>query len=218
MQLGQLLTDLLSWGGPLLLVGMVQVSTPSEGSDAELVTAVRQGDATAYRGLVERYQERIFTLVYGVVRDREEARDVTQDIFVRAFRSINSCREPARFKGWLLSIAMNTAVDATRRTGSRPSAGPNSDVILSAAAGETEGSVHEDTPGRRYEVGAMYQELLKVLDTLPSDQKQVLLLRELEGLSYREIAEITQSAEGTVMSRLYYARRRLREVLVRWEP
>lgn len=222
MQLVQLLGDLVVWCGPLalVLVGMVHGPRPGgaeDGTDAELVAAVLRGDATAYRGLVERYQNRVYTLVYGVVRDHEEAKDITQDALVKAFRSLSSCREPSRFRSWLLTMAMNLAIDANRRRVHRPEPGPVDDMAVGAANGEYDGFTHEDTPARRYEMGQMHKDLLKVLDSLPEDQKQVVLLRELEGLSYKEIAEITNTADGTVMSRLYYARKRLQEVMNRYE-
>lgn len=217
MHLVQLVGDLSLWWAPALLLGMVHGPRAARDGDADLVLAVRGGDATAYRALVERYQNRVYTMVFGVVRDREEAKDLTQDVFVKAYRLLDSCRDPEKFRSWLFSMAMNIAIDSMRRRAVRPAPGPVDDVALAAGRGETPASADHDTPGRRYEVGEMYRELLKVLDELPVEQKQILLLRELEGLSYKEIAEVAQVPEGTVMSRLYYARRRLQEVMGRYD-
>ena len=186
-------------------------------TDADLVGAAIQGDADAYRGLVERYQGRIFSLVYGVVRNREDARDLTQDAFVKAYQNLPRFRLESSFYTWLCRIAMNVSIDHTRRMKLR-SHGEYDDGVASRASGVISMQHHRASPAREVERGQLREAILVALDALPEEQRQVVVLREVEGLSYKEIAEVMEIPEGTVMSRLYYARRKLQEVLEDHRP
>jgi RNA polymerase sigma-70 factor (ECF subfamily) len=215
--------DLLIWVGPAIVgwVGVVLGPLPDDdamSSDEGMIAAVRSGDATAYRGLVERYQGRVYTLVYGMVRNPEDARDLTQDAFVKAYRNLHTFREDARFYTWIYRIAMNLAIDFVRRRGKGPVAGFEEDVAVRDADGGLSEVHHGDNPRRALERKRLYAAIMSALDRLPEDQKQVVLLRELEGLSYKEIASILDIAEGTVMSRLFYARKKLQALLVDFQP
>ncbi len=205
-----------SWLAALPLLGMVRGPVPNDAtmeSDAEMIEAVKAGDATAYRGLVEKYQGRIYSVLYGIVRNREDARDLTQDAFVKAYRNLASFRADARFYTWLYRIAMNLGIDFTRRRKRSPVSGLEEDI----AARDEDGGISElhstDSPSKALERKQLYKAIMDALETLPEQQKQVILLRELEGLSYREIAEVLDIAEGTVMSRLFYARKKLQGIL-----
>lgn len=208
----------IGWGllAAASLLGMVRGPVPGDPADDDdtLVAAVRAGDATAYRGLVERYQGRVYHVIYGMVRDQEDARELTQDAFIKAYRNLHTFREDSRFYTWIYRIAMNLTIDFVRRRGKGPAAGSEEDVALGAAdtSGMTEGQ-HVDSPRRVLERKELYAAILTALDKLPEDQKQVILLREIEGMSYKEIAEILDLAEGTVMSRLFYARKKLQAML-----
>ena len=197
------------------LLGMVRGPTPRDGagSDAELIQAVLGGDATAYRGLVERYQGRVYTMIYGMVRNQEDARDLTQDVFIKAYRNLHGFRADARFYTWLYRIAMNLAIDLTRRRQHRPLPGLEDDVAVRGDDGAVLDLHHADSPRKAVERSQLYATILKALDQLPEDQRQVVLLRELEGLSYKEISEVLDVPEGTVMSRLFYARKKLQALL-----
>jgi RNA polymerase sigma-70 factor (ECF subfamily) len=215
--------DLLIWVGPAIVgwVGMVLGPVPDDdamSSDEGMIAAVRAGDATAYRGLVERYQGRVYALLYGMVRNPEDARDLTQDAFVKAYRNLHTFREDARFYTWIYRIAMNLAIDFVRRRGKGPVAGFEEDVAVRDPDGGVSAAHHGDSPGRALERKRLHAAILAALDRLPEDQKQVVLLRELEGLSYKEIASILDIAEGTVMSRLFYARKKLQAMLVDFQP
>jgi RNA polymerase sigma-70 factor (ECF subfamily) len=207
------LVDLAPWVGPvaLLLLGMVRGPTPTDplSTDLGMVEAVRNGDATAYRGLVEKYQGRVYNVVYGMVRDQEDARDITQDTFIKAFRSLHTFREDSQFYTWLYRIAMNQAIDFTRRRGRGALPGAEEDVAFRHPGDLASDPQNADGPRKVAERQQMMDAILLALDTLPEDQKQVILLRELEGLSYKEIAAVLDIAEGTVMSRLFYARKKL---------
>ena len=182
-------------------------------ADTEMVLKVRDGDVTAFRGLVEKYQGRVYSMVYGMLRNREDARDVTQDAFVKAFHNLDSFRLESSFYTWLYRIAMNLAIDVTRKRKRRKT----SAFEESIAARDEDGSIaevhHQDGPQRLHQRKRLYGRIMDAIETLPEDQRQANLLRELDGLSYKEISEIMGIPEGTVMSRLFYARKKLQKLL-----
>lgn len=193
--------------------GKVPVTRPGQDPDHELVQAVLDGDATAYRGLVERYQGRIHGVVYGMVRNPEDARDLTQEAFVKAYQNLHRFRLQASFYTWLCRIAMNVSIDHLRRQKVR-----KAELFEEGVATRDQGGVislqhHREDPGRNLERKELGQRILKALDELPEDQQQVIILREIEGMAYKEIAEVMDIPEGTVMSRLYYARKKLQAAL-----
>jgi RNA polymerase sigma-70 factor (ECF subfamily) len=192
---------------------MVGVQDQDREADLELLKAVKAGDATAYRGLVEKYQGRVYGMTYGMVRNREDARDITQDAFVKAYNNLDSFRLEASFYTWLYRIAMNLAIDFIRK---RTRQGTTSYDDAVAARDEDGGLAevhHDDDPRKLLERKRLYAKIMDAVEELPPDQRQAILLRELEGLSYKEISEIMDIPEGTVMSRLFYARKKLQKSL-----
>jgi len=180
--------------------------------DRALVEAVRGGDGTAYRGLVERYQGRIYAVIYGMVRNREDARELTQEAFVKAYRNLGSFRLEAKFSTWLRRIAMNVSIDHLRRQKLRRTE-EFDEGIASRDQGVISLAHHREDPGRNLEQKRLRERIFEAMDSLPDDQQQAIVLREIEGLAYKEIAEIMGIPEGTVMSRLYYARKKLQALL-----
>ena len=185
----------------------------SREEDAALLEAVLAGDGTAYRGLVEKYQNRVYGMVYGMLRNREDARDITQEAFVKAFRNLEGFRLEASFYTWLYRIAMNLAIDFTRKRKRRESAGFDESIASRDEDGGISEVHHGDSPRKALERKQLFSQIMTAMDKLPEDQKQVILLRELEGLSYKEISEVMEIPEGTVMSRLFYARKKLQKLL-----
>jgi RNA polymerase sigma-70 factor (ECF subfamily) len=181
--------------------------------DSEMVLAVRDGDTTAFRGLVEKYQGRVYSMLYGMLRNREDARDVTQDAFVKAFHRLDSFRLESSFYTWLYRIAMNLAIDLIRKRKRRQTTSFEEDIATRDGDGEIAAVHHEDGPNKVLQRKRLYKRIMDAVETLPEDQKQAILLRELEGLSYKEISEIMGIPEGTVMSRLFYARKKLQQLL-----
>lgn len=186
--------------------------------DAAMVAAVLEGDPEAYRVLVERYERRIYHVIYGMVRSPEDAKDLAQDAFVKAFQNLHRFRLEAKFYTWLCRIAMNVAIDHLRKMKHRNHA------EFDDARGGSEGAqvvrLHsaKDDPSENVARARMYKTIMDAVETLPDDQKQVLILREIEDMPYKEIAEVLDIPDGTVMSRLYYARRRLQEQLAEYRP
>jgi RNA polymerase sigma-70 factor (ECF subfamily) len=152
-------------------------------------------------------------MVYGMVRNREDARDITQEAFVKAYRNLAGFRLEASFYTWLYRIAMNLAIDYTRKRKRREVAGFDEQI----AAKDEDGGIHElhhgDSPRKALERKQLLAKIMDAMQKLSDDQRQVILLREVEGLSYREISQVMDIPEGTVMSRLFYARKKLQKLL-----
>lgn len=185
----------------------------SREADREMLLAVQRGEALAYRGLVEKYQARVYSMVYGMLRNREDARDITQEAFVKAYRNLDSFRLESSFYTWIYRIAMNLAIDFTRKRKRREANGFDENIATRDADGDIAEAHHEDGPGRALERKRLLQKIMDAMQQLPEDQREVILLRELEGLQYKEISELMEIPEGTVMSRLFYARKKLQKIL-----
>ncbi len=184
--------------------------------EVELIQRVQRGDKEAFRVLVERYQARAVRLAFTVVRERAEAEDVVQEAFVKAYLSIAEFENKSSFFTWLYRIIVNMAIDFRRKRQRRgieqsfdsPAQGadrneekPLSDVI------PDEGPNPEAQFIGKHSLGVMKRSL----DSLSEEHRVVVLLREIEGLSYDEIADSLGVAKGTVMSRLFYARKKLQD-------
>lgn len=181
--------------------------------DHELVRAVLDGDATAYRGLVERYQGRLYNVIYGMVRNREDARDLTQDAFVKAYKNLGRFRFGSSFYTWICRIGMNVAIDHLRKQKVRKAQEFDDGIATKGQGGVISLAHHRNDPRKELHRKQIHARILAALDDLPDEQRQVVVLREMEGLSYKEIAEVMDIPEGTVMSRLYYARKKLQAAL-----
>lgn len=188
-------------------------SESSRDEDLAILEAVRAGDPTAYRGLVEKYQQRVYGMVYGMLRNREDARDITQDAFVKAYNNLDKFRLESSFYTWLYRIAMNLAIDATRRRKRRVTTEFDEQIASRDGTGAVSDQHHRESPSRSLERQQLHTHIMAAIEELPEDQRQAILLRELEGLSYKDISDIMGIPEGTVMSRLFYARKKLQKLL-----
>jgi RNA polymerase sigma-70 factor (ECF subfamily) len=185
-----------------------------DSTDAELVDRARAGDRDAARQLAERYQRRILGVVVGMVRNPEDARDVVQETFVRAFRNLRGFKGDSSFYTWLYRIAVNLAIDLQRREAKRATVvfdenQPTGDQETGAFGDRDAGEDPFDAVRNR-ELG---RKIFDAIDGLTPDHRAVILLREIEGLSYEEISEVLGCSLGTVMSRLHYARKKLQAKL-----
>jgi len=184
---------------------------PSEIDERALIQRCIGGDATAFEPLVEKYRQRVWRLAYQVLHDREEAWDVAQEAFVRAFHSLPSFRGQSAFYTWLFRITVNVATDRHRQRGAQARAfGPE-------RVTEEEWARTTPDPGGGPEQQAARKEqrerIRHALDALPPKARTIIMLSDVEGLSYREIAEVLNCPIGTVMSRLHNARKRLKGLL-----
>ena len=178
-------------------------------SDAELVARGRTGDREALQALAERYQRRILGVAVGMVRNAEDAREVVQETFVRAFRNLDGFKGDSSFYTWLYRIAFNLSIDFQRKESKRTNVEyeeslPPGDATM-AFGGKTRGEDPFDAVRSR-ELGS---KIFEAIGDLTPDHRAVILLREVDGLSYEEISETLDCSLGTVMSRLHYARKKL---------
>lgn len=177
-----------------------------------MVARVRDGDRAAFRELVERTQGRAFALAFRVLRDEEQARDVVQDAFLKAYGSLDRFEGRSSFYTWLYRIVMNLCLDRKRRERSSRRVDWSEEVERELPA-DPESPAAPD-PGVALERSQLRAELSRAIAQLPDDARRTLELREIDGLSYQEIAQCLGVPKGTVMSRLHYARRRVRQALV----
>jgi RNA polymerase sigma-70 factor (ECF subfamily) len=177
--------------------------------DGELVARAQSGDRDAVQELLQTYERRVLSVLLGMVRNPEDARELLQETFVRAFRSLDSFKGDSSFYTWLYRIAMNLAIDHQRRGSKRPS------VQFDETIGVEEEAVGAGSAGlgldpfvnvRSRELG---KRIFEAIESLTPDHRAVILLREIDGLSYEEISDVLQCSLGTVMSRLHYARKKL---------
>lgn len=191
--------------------GVAGAPGPSEIDERALIQRCIAGEATAFEPLVEKYRQRVWRLAYQVLHDREEAWDVAQEAFVRAFHSLPSFRGQSAFYTWLFRITVNVATDRHRQRGAQARAfGPE-------RVSEEEWARTTPDPGGGPEQQAARKEqrerIRSALDALPPKARTIIMLSDVEGLSYREIAEVLNCPIGTVMSRLHNARKRLKALL-----
>jgi RNA polymerase sigma-70 factor (ECF subfamily) len=179
--------------------------------DRTLVERCRGGDVAAFEPLVEKYRQRVWRLAYNVLRDHEEAWDVAQEAFIRAWQALPNFRGQSAFYTWLFRIVMNVAADRARQRAARGRAFGTERVPEE----EWERVIADEgvTPDERAARVEERERITKALATLSADHRTIIMLSDLEGLSYREIAEVLGIPMGTVMSRLHNARKRLRDVL-----
>ena len=179
-------------------------------SDHDLVAAVRCGDDRAFEKLYERYQRRIAAYVYGMVNDYGKAEDITQEVFISALRRMRETERPIAFKPWIYEIAKNACIDQFRR--SRRAEEISFDADEGAGALETARlAAPGATPDAAVDAKQALSNLCGAFGGLSETHHEILVLRELEGLSYREIGERMGLSRPSVESTLFRARRRLTE-------
>ena len=181
--------------------------------DAETIRRVQAGDGDAYRLLVQKYQQKVYGVVYGMVQNPEDAREITQDAFIKAFKSLDRFRFDASFYTWLYRITVNLTIDFRRRMAKRRADEFDETRMQKDEAGEAAHHHVAASPAKRLERKRLADQIQQAIDQLPPDQRTAIMLREVEGLSYKEIAQTMECAEGTVMSRLFYGRKKLQEIL-----
>lgn len=186
--------------------------------DHALVARVLAGDKNAFRPIVERYQNRLYAMVVGMVRDEAEARDLVQNAFIKAYQNLDSFRVDAQLYTWLYRIAMNLAIDSCRKRRRRRTGSFDEAVAARDEDGEMLDLHHTDGPAEALQRKDLRGRIFAAMEELTEEQREVLLLREVEGLSYAEISEAMGIPEGTVMSRLFYARKRMQALLAADAP
>jgi len=183
-------------------------------SDWELVRRVRAGDRDAFQALVERYQHKMAGLAVGMLRDPDDALDVVQDAFAKAYQNLERFKGDSSFYTWLYRITVNLCIDHQRREGRvvRIPIAANDESDAPSASVVADESVRGD-PLRGAQDSELRERLERAMAELTPEHRAVILLREVEGLSYDEMSQALDCPKGTVMSRLHYARRQLQDKL-----
>lgn len=175
------------------------------GTDQELVARVKAGDKQAFNVLVQKYQHKLVKLISSYVHDRAEALDVAQETFIKAYRALPNFRGDSRFYTWLYRIGLNTAKNHLVSLNRRASG--NAVDALDAERYGIESRLQEyDTPEALAQRDEIERAVFTAIEELPEDLRTTITLRELEGLSYEEIAQVMECPIGTVRSRIFRAR------------
>ena len=181
--------------------------------EASLIRAAQQGDQSAFARLVEANQGKIYSLCYRMTGNAEDAADLTQEVFLSAWRSLSRFQEQSSFGTWIYRMATNASIDFLRREKRRQ--------VLSMTMEEDSEERQAQVPDERYsphrllEQKEARQAVADALAALSPEHRQVLVLREMEGLSYQEIGQLLDLEEGTVKSRIARARLALRDFLIK---
>lgn len=181
---------------------------PRDANDATLVLWARRGDYNAFEELVRRYRNDVVALAHHFVGNREDAWDLSQEVFIKVFRSLKRFRGEASFKTWLLRITANQCKDHFKKRRLQTTAFETNGVAQNRASGQRD-------PREALEAAELGDSIRAGLDTLNEKHRTVLVLREFEGLSYEEMAVVIGCSLGTVMSRLHHARKKLQQTLTR---
>lgn len=176
-------------------------------SEVDLIFRCQQGDHDALKEIFDQYHKRVYRIAYGVLRQREDALDVVQEVFIKLFRSIKNFKGKSNFYTYLYRMAMNTAIDHSRKMKRAPF------LSIDEESGFQPSDAAENRPDHIVAQKELEERVRWAMDKLPPDQKAALAFREVEGLSYQEIAESMGCSIGTVMSRLHYGRKKLQELL-----
>ncbi len=173
-------------------------------NESDLIERFKKGDPSAFEAIVLRHQDRIYNLCRYMLQDPEDARDAAQDVFLKAYRGLKDFRPESSLYTWLYRIAVNTCLDYRRK--SRREAFRNEPLTEDLPSDER-------SPHQLYESGEIPESIQLALQKLPEKLRAAIVLREIEELSYEEIAEVLHTSVGTVKSRISRAREQLRHLL-----
>ncbi len=197
----------------------MQMATEQDSeSESEVIARAQKGDHEAFRWLVERYQARAVRVAFRVLKDEDQAKDAVQEAFLKVYGSIRRFEGRSSFYTWLYRIVFNFCLDLKRRDRSSKHVEWDEGRALEVAVGRgvANGPSQGSSGGgiSNLEREELRLQVAKAIAQLPDSQRETLMLRESEELSYTEIAEVLGISKGTVMSRLHYARKKVQEILL----
>ncbi len=188
--------------------------------DEKLVQCCLAGDQKAYQDLVRRYQKKLFSVAYGMVHQVEDSLDLVQEAFLKCFRNLPKFQGQSSFYTWIYRILINLCIDFLRKEKRQPTEDYDDAVQrMSAAEGlfpSTRPSQQCYNPDKAMSNKELGEQIYAAIECLTVNHRAVIILREIEGMSYDQIAEQLDCSKGTVMSRLHHARSRLRQVLTQY--
>ena len=180
--------------------------------EARLVVRAQSGDTVAFDKLITRYREKIYMHSFHIIRNEEDALDLTQETFIRAWKSLSRFDAKATLSNWLHRIATNAAIDLCRRRRIRPQEQFESGSMKIDPASRTT-PARPEMPGASIDRTEIKRRVEEAFSELSPEHRAVIVLKEIEDLSYQEIARQLDCSLGTVMSRLFYARKKLQTLL-----
>lgn len=189
---------------------------PEEMGDKELIAAYKLGDRSIFQYLVLKYESRVFNHCMRIVENREESADLTQEVFLKVFRNIDKYEHTYAFYTWLYRITVNCCIDFLREKKRRIAKYSLTPIHADDGAGDMrEAEIPDERfiPEQRVLNMELHETLNKALASLPENLRSIIVLKEIEGLSYAEIAELVKCSLGTVKSRMHRARMQLKEYL-----
>ena len=185
---------------------------PGPISDSELVLRGQRGDTAAFEELVSRYRGKVYGLAYGMVRNDQDAQDLCQETFIRAWQSLEAFRGQSSFYTWLYRIVHNLTIDMVRRRSRATMVEFDERIGREETGGEPVALIHK-LPSDDAHNKDVREAIDRALEQLSPEHREVILLKDFEGLEYKEIAKVVGCSAGTVMSRLFYGRRHLQRLL-----
>lgn len=199
------------------LAGAVPPDGGDSGPDGDLrlVDLAQRGDMRSYDALVTRHRGRIFAMIRSMIHQEAEAWDLSQEVFIKAWQALPRFEAKARFSTWLYRIAHNTVYDWTRRKRVEGVGELNDEVFERERIDPASTTTPDagEAPDEAMVRGELRAKIEAALDRLSPEHREVVLLKDVQGLAYKEIAEVMGTSIGTVMSRLYYSRQKLQTML-----
>src|ERR1022692_4179469 len=192
---------------------LAETPAPAPVEEMDLVKQARRGDFTAYDELVKRYQERIYATVYHMTSNHEDANDLAQDSFIKAFQALKSFKGGSSFYTWLYRIAVNKTINFLKKRKNRTHMSLNDIDFNAEHDPDLMALISEQTPRRAAGLTELQEKLNEALLKLSEHHRLVVVLHDVQGLSHEEIAKVMECNVGTVRSRLFYARQQLQALL-----
>jgi RNA polymerase sigma-70 factor (ECF subfamily) len=191
-----------------------QQPEPPQTEDAELVTRCQRGDTQAFSELVTRYRGKVYAMIYNMVHNEQDAWDLAQDGFLKAWKSIERFRGQSSFYTWLYRIVMNVTIDWLRKKHVQGEAEFDDSLGLkNIEPGAVTTPKGELLPHQKMEHAEIRARINAAIEKLSPEHRAVILMREMDGMEYQEIADALGCSIGTVMSRLFYARKKMQGLL-----
>src|SRR6516225_3886335 len=190
-----------------------ETPTPEPIEEAILVKRARQGDLVAYDELVKRYQERIYATVYHITSNHEDANDLAQEAFIKAYHALKSFKGGSSFYTWVYRIAVNKTINFLKQRKNRSSLSLNDLDFNAEHDPDLVALISDKTPRREVNLAELQEKLNAAMQKLSEPHRLVVTLHDVQGMSHEEIAKIMECNIGTVRSRLFYARQQLQAYL-----
>jgi RNA polymerase sigma-70 factor (ECF subfamily) len=183
--------------------------------ESVLIRKAKNGDIHAFENLIENHRKRVYNIAFKMLHNQEDAYDITQEVFIRVFKSMKEFREEASFSTWIYRITKNACLDELRKRKNKATVSMDED--LETEDGTIKRQVEDCSPGpdALYESMELRDIVRTAIGHLSDEHKFVIILRDLQGFSYEEIAKVLECPEGTVKSRINRARKALKEILQR---